>query len=143
VEAEIFEHLLECSDNFIPNLAETVNIRDYSKKVFENAITFEAWENNKLIGLVASYFNDNKNRKGFITNVSVSKNYQGKGIAAILLNMCKNYGAKYNFNSIKLEVNKNNILAIKLYKKLGFDETEVKQNILTMQSICRTSSSNE
>jgi len=138
-EKEIFDHLFECKDNFIPSLDKTVDIKDYSKKIFESAITFESWEKNRLIGLVAGYFNDYKNQKGFITNVSVSRNYQGKGIAIKLMKMCKDYAAKYNFNEIRLEVKKNNVTAIKLYQRLGFDEIEVKQDILTMRFIVRTS----
>ena len=138
-EIEIFDHLFECKDNFIPSLDKTVDIQEYAKKIFESAITFEAWGKNKLIGLVASYFNDHKNHKGFITNVSVSRNYQGKGIAVKLMKMCKNYAVKHNFNEIRLEVNKNNVSVIKLYQRLGFDEIEVNQDILTMRFMDRTS----
>lgn len=138
-EIELYSHLFDCKDNFIPSLDKTVSIEEYSHKLFERSTTFEAWEKNKLIGLVACYFDDHKNHKGFITNVSVSRNYQGKGIAVKLMKMCKDYAVKYNFNEIKLEVNKNNVSVIKLYQRLGFDEIEVKQDILTMRFIDRTS----
>lgn len=139
IEKEIFDHLSECKDNFIPSLDNTVDIQEYAKKIFERAITFEAWGKNKLIGLVASYFNDHKNHKGFITNVSVSRDYQGKGIAVKLMKMCKDYALKHNFNEIRLEVNKNNVSVIRLYQRLGYEIIEAKQDIITMSFKDRTS----
>ncbi len=137
-ELEIYDHLFECKDHFVPSLDKTVDIRRYSKKIFERATTFEAWDKSKLIGLVAGYFNDYDNHKGYITNVSVTRDYQGKGIAVKLIKMCKDYAIKNNFNEINLEVNKSNKSIIKLYQRLGFDEIEVRYDFLAMKFINRT-----
>ena len=55
---QVFNHLLICKDNFMPSLDTTVDIAAYSKKIIDNAITFEAWGNKNLAGLVAAYCND-------------------------------------------------------------------------------------
>jgi len=129
---ELIMHLNGCKNDFIPPLDKKVNINDYALKIQANAITFEAWEKNDLIGLVAAYFN-HENRTGFITNVSVIKQHSGKGIAAHLLTDCIQYAKKQGFLSIDLEVNNVNIAAIKLYEKFGFETFDLKKDNLLMK----------
>ena len=118
---DIEKHLVECDDFFVPPLSNKVNIKTYSKKIYDFAITFEAWEESRLVGLIAVYFNDISTKIGFITNVSVSPNCLGKGIAKKLLKLSKEYAKNQFYTEIKLEVDKNNLKAISLYKKNGFE----------------------
>ena len=74
---DVLQHLAKCNENFIPALNEKVDIIAYSQKIAENSITFEAWINNELLGLIAAYFNDGKKKTAFITNVSTIKKYSG------------------------------------------------------------------
>ena len=97
---EIYLHLIQCNDEFIPKLDTRVNIEEYSNKIEQFAITFEAWNNEQLVGMIATYLNQ-ENELGFITNVSVLKDYMGAGIASKLLEMCINYVANKNFNSLQ------------------------------------------
>jgi ribosomal protein S18 acetylase RimI-like enzyme len=129
----VLKHLIKCSSNFIPNLAETTDIKAYSKKIVENSITFEAWIANNLAGLIAAYFNDEKKITGFITNVSTVKDYAGKGIASQLMHNCIQYGISRHFKTISLEVNSQNKNAIQLYKKYGFQTTGSRQDTLLMK----------
>lgn len=121
---QIYEHLLSTEALFIPRLSESVDIDSYSEKIRTNAVTFEAWSNELLTGLIAAYFNDTQNNIGYITNVSVLKEFQGNKIAAMLLEKCITYARLHHFQSIYLEVNKNNTGAKKLYSKYGFVQTE-------------------
>ena len=73
-EKDIFSHLSVCNDSFLPPLNERVDIYSYAKKIAENALTFEAWDESTLIGLIAVYFNADAGKSAFITNVSVTKN---------------------------------------------------------------------
>ena len=57
-EEDICFHLKECNENFFPPLNERADINGYAKKIFEKAITFEAWKGNMLTGLIAAYFNN-------------------------------------------------------------------------------------
>lgn len=130
---EIFFHLKECSDSFIPHLDESVDISDYSSKIFDKAVLFECWNGELLVGLVAAYFNDPQKKSAYITNVSVLKEYFGNGIASKLIENCVNYGIKNNFSQIILEVDKNNNSAINLYKKFNFKETETNKDKISMK----------
>jgi ribosomal protein S18 acetylase RimI-like enzyme len=122
-EEDIYSHLLECKDGFIPPLDETVNILEYSVKIIERSVTFEAWEDELLAGFIAAYFNDLNTHTGYITNVSLLKKYEGKGIAAALMRMCIQYAGQNDFQEIKLEVHQDNKAAIYLYRRFQFAET--------------------
>lgn len=132
---EIINHLNRCADNFNPPLYTYVNIEEYSRKIYDNAITFESWVDNNLVGLIAAYFNNYNTRIGFITNVSVIKEYQGFGIASKLLSNTIKYGKNNGFISVALEVNIKNSNAIKLYEKYGFVATEQSQDKIIMKRI--------
>ncbi|MFH1612616.1 MAG: GNAT family N-acetyltransferase [bacterium] len=132
-EEEICSHLYCCNNNFSPPLIQRVNIDKYSKKIFDKAITFEAWHDKKLIGLVAAYFNDSSGCTGYITNVSVNLDFMGKGIATTLMNNCLKYAKQCDIKNITMEVLINNYSAMCLYKKFGFKKIENQGNMVLMQ----------
>jgi ribosomal protein S18 acetylase RimI-like enzyme len=132
-EEDIFLHLKECSTLFEPDLSTTVDIQEYSKKIFQKSVTFEAWSNEKLIGLVAVYCNDLKTHSAYITNVSVVKEYSGLGVASKLLKMSISHIELNRFSNIILEVNMTNTQAVNLYKKFGFKIFESKGSSFLMK----------
>jgi|ERR1035437_220606 ribosomal protein S18 acetylase RimI-like enzyme len=117
---DIYNHLFLCNNQFIPPLNEKVILEEYALKLQKLSITFEAWNETKLIGLIASYFNDSNQSNGFISNVSVLTDFSKTGIASKLLELCKKYALKNNFRSITLNVDCKNISAHNLYLKNGF-----------------------
>lgn len=129
---DVLAHLIKCKDNFIPGLDETVDIPAYSKKIAENSVTFEAWLNDELIGLIAAYINDEKKHTAFITNVSLIKEFSGRGIASQLLTDCINFAKDQNFKEIVLEVNSSSRQALKLYEKFHFSEKATKGDLKIM-----------
>lgn len=131
---KILSHLKLCNSNFTPKLSERLNLEVYSKKIEENSVKFEAWnEMNQLIGLVACYFNNDQVDFGFITNVSVIKNYQGNGIANVLIQNCISYTKVGNKLSLQLEVIETNVSAIRLYEKNGFVKKIKNDQIIKME----------
>lgn len=117
-ENEILLHLMNCSNSFIPPLAQRVNLKQYAQKLFEKSVTLEAWEDQLLVGFIAVYFNIDGS--AFITNMSVLKEFGGYGIATRLMDICIEQVRKNNLREITLEVNMYNIVAIRLYKKFSF-----------------------
>ena len=132
-EQAIYSHLMKCNKNFIPSLEKMVNIREYSTKIFEKAVTFVSWSGDTLVGLVAAYFNDPDGQTGYITSVSTIRTYMGKDIASILINSSIDYAKQQGFKKIFLEVAKANDYAINLYKKIRFQEFEDKQTTMLMK----------
>lgn len=116
---QIKEHLEKCSIHFAPALDTYVNINDYSVKIKNKAIRFEAWNNNILVGLIAMYVNPSEGI-GFITNVSVDIEYKGHGVASDLIKQVKEYASKNGIETIELEVYQENTKAINFYHKHGF-----------------------
>jgi len=127
---DIYKHLLYVDKYFSPYLSERKNLKDFSKKISNNAITFEAWENNNLVGLVSAYFNDFDNRIGYINHIATFQEYRRCKISSKLLNLCIKYGITNNFHTLKLEVSINNKIAIDFYLKYGF-----KKYIYTKESM--------
>lgn len=127
---ELNELLHLCDENFTPKLSQRVNIKDYSEKIFNNAVRFEAWKNKKLIGLIAAYFN--QTGLVFITNVCVLSEFSGKGVAAHLLEQCINESLSQKMTMIELEVSEENHRAIRFYEKFKFEKLEIKDGTIKM-----------
>lgn len=133
-EENIFKHLKKCSNQFIPSLDTYVNIKSYSKKLYEQANRFEIFDDNNLKGLIAVYINNNK---GFITNVSIEEEYQGKNLAKTLLDNCLEFLILNNCKIVSLNVNIDNLKAINFYLKNGFKKNKQENNILIMEKNLR------
>ena len=119
-EAEIAGHLLLCDSAFVPPLSSRVDIARYAHKIFSNAQCFEAWAEEKLIGLVAVYCQNLETETAFITNVSVLPNWQSAGVATQLMNRCREQIFGAGFRKIALQVNHHNRIAFSFYEKHGF-----------------------
>ena len=132
-ESNIHKHLSECDADFLKALVERIDIKEYSKKIFDKSLRFEAWANNDLVGLVAAYCNDQNRRMAYITSVSVLKEWQNHGIANQLINMCIEYIEKLGIHCISLEVTSGNTQAIKLYEKHGFSIAEDMKSSIIMK----------
>lgn len=137
-EIDIKNHLDKSNESFIPPLSERVNIEEYSKKIKQKALTFEAWVDHKLIALIALYKNENDNI-GYITSVSVLPFFKGKRITSRLLDYVIKSTTDDGFNKIQLEVNKSNIPAISLYKKYHFAEYSSNEESLFFELSLHTS----
>lgn len=130
---DIQTHLAACDGQFSPKLSSRVNLQDYSCKLFEQACTFEAWHEQSLAGLVAAYFQDPVDRLGFISNVSVLRNFSGEGLASRLIDRCTDKARKLGLRALRLEVAPANYSAIHIYRKFNFIECGHTSTNLTMQ----------
>lgn len=84
------------------------------------------------MGLVAGYLNDRETGSGFISSVSVTPGWQGKGIGSklIVLFIASAYAA--GTKKLALEVHRNNNAAIQVYKAAGFSEESHNGEMITM-----------
>jgi len=132
---DIYIHLIKCSYLFKPPLDSYIDIKEYSRKIRNNADTIECWKDDMLIGLLAIYLNDTNYIEGYVTNVSVMKEYHNLGISSkLMIKVIKK--AKYNkFRRLKLEVFRNNTSAINLYKKYDFSIVQMKEDKLIMTKV--------
>ena len=133
---QIRAHLEHCDGSYQPPLSQRVHIGEYAAKIAQNAETFEAWGDHRLVGLVASYFNGTTG-SAFVTSVSVEDGFMGRGIASTLMTRCIERARSLGMASIALEVFRGNTQAIRLYKKHGFVECANESDPIRMQlSLC-------
>ncbi len=129
---DIYNHLVDIDTDIIPKLSSSVDLQEFSKKIFDNTIRFEAWSADKLIGLISVYYNDLDTNIGFINHVGVLKEYKGFGISNILLGNSIKYGKDKGFENLKLEVSVKNNVAKKLYNKHDFKIEKINNNTIQM-----------
>jgi ribosomal-protein-alanine N-acetyltransferase len=125
-------HLQCCDDQFIPRLSSRLEIIKYATKIVENANTFEAWIDDELVGLIATYCNSPDRKVAHITSVSVLQKWHNKGIAKQLLVNCIDAVNGLGFKSMHLEVDTSNEKAISFYTKHGFSTFSHEENIQKM-----------
>ena len=130
---DIQTHLTACDDQFLPRLSSRVHLREYSCKLFDQACTFEAWYDQLLVGLVAAYLQDSVDHCGFISNVSVLRDFSGEGLASRLMDVCTKRARELEMRELRLEVASTNSAAICLYEKFKFVELGRTTPSLTMQ----------
>lgn len=130
--AAIRAHLAQCCRSFVPPLDERVELSAYAEKIFARATTFEAWSQGVLVGLLAAYLNDRETRTGFITSVSVTSDFAGRGIAKELVQRCIAHARALGFAAIRLEVHPSNARALSLYSNAGFAEFERRTEAVLM-----------
>ncbi len=130
---ELVAHLEECDDAFVPPLSERVAIPDYAIKLAERATRFEAWSDGRLVGLVATYWPQSPEGPAFITNVSLSADSRGHGLATTLLERCAAAAQERAISHVRLEVERDNARAIRLYTAMRFRLIEQTGSTLTME----------
>ena len=130
---DIYDYLRNNENLFVPPLSVRLDLKSYSKKLHKYAVHFCAFDYNRLVGLIACYFNDLTKKTAFISSVSVVKEFQEMGVFSALFSLVRNYGVLNQFNNLQLEVNSENQNAIKIYKKIGFEDIDHKNQIVTME----------
>lgn len=136
---EIESHLRECDAYFDPPLSRRVDLHAFAAKIQAQTLRFEAWSDGQLVALVSAYFNDAGRRTGFINHVGTSPARMGQGLATDLLGRCIVQGRQLGFSFLELEVSRRNSRAIQLYKRIGFESGECRQDMLQMKMRLRPS----
>ena len=115
---QIHHHLLDCDNTFVPSLSSRVDLANYAAKLFERAQRIECFDKDDLSGLLAFYLVDDQ--EVFITSISISPAYQGRGLGKQLLFELEDYCQKNSILRIVLRVSKDNKSAIKFYNASNF-----------------------
>ena len=128
---ETSELLNKFSMEFDPPLSSRVDIKAYAEKLSRYANFLIAEEQNRVIGYLAFYKNQNA-MELYITSLCVSNTYRGKGIGKKLLDHLCNIGLSEGYPSISLEVRKNNKNAFGFYKKMQFEISQTRSETILM-----------
>jgi ribosomal protein S18 acetylase RimI-like enzyme len=118
--AAIESHLRQCDERFNPRLSKRVDLGNYAKKLALFSDRFEAWQESRLVGLIAAYLNNPINCQGFISSVSVCSDFERKGLASELMRNCIKLARDKGRNMLELEVNEIDKGKQAFYIKHGF-----------------------
>lgn len=110
-----------------------------SELIGDNKKYIAAKNKNKIVGFAGMMINFQELE---IMNIVTKKTERGKGIGKILLQEIIKFAKNNEIEKIFLEVNENNIIARKLYKKQGFEEIGVRKNYYDGQEIAIIMSKN-
>ena len=123
---EDFPFLMEMYNNFCPKPAsqglppeDPETCENWVKNLFEIGKNFLAWRGESVIGHV-SLVPDIKGKSAEFV-IFVDQNHRNLGIGTELTRLALKKSIQLGFDSIWLTVNMSNFIAIKLYKKLGFE----------------------
>ena len=90
----------------------------------ENSKYIVAKENNVIVGFAGLWFSP---VDAEITNIVTKKSEIKRGIASLLLDRLIRMAKEENRDNISLEVNENNIAAVCLYEKAGFEVVGIRK----------------
>lgn len=121
--SELIAFLRVQSDDAFPDLKDEERLNMLAEKWYKDA-EFCTCRNDDdiLIGMIAFYANQAESGFAYIPHVYVSETYRGKRVFSSLLLMVKDYVKSKGFHFIRLEVQNENIRALKAYQKNGFTE---------------------
>jgi ribosomal protein S18 acetylase RimI-like enzyme len=129
---QVQDYFNRMCDYFIPPINQVIDISVYSDKLVQNADCFFIQNGEENVGFLAIYTNDCSGKVSFISSISVIPRYQGTGVSQKLIDFSVEHAGKKGMKYIKLEVNKNNIRAIKFYKSNKFTIELTDNNSLLM-----------
>lgn len=128
---EVLRLLNEFNMEFEPPLSSRIDIKAYAEKLSRYANFLIAEEQNRVIGYLAFYKNQNA-MELYITSLCVSNTHRGKGIGKKLLDHLCNIGLSEGYSNISLEVRKNNKNAFGFYKKMQFEISQTRDETFLM-----------
>ncbi|MDY0029181.1 MAG: GNAT family N-acetyltransferase [Pseudobdellovibrionaceae bacterium] len=129
----LVSHFQSLDKAFKDELLARTSIEEYTVKLVEKSCRYEVWDQDRLVGILAVYFNRERMPFVYISNISVLSDYQGKGIAKTLLSKLVDYARKSGLLYVELEVSADNNRAQAFYRKQGFVEAERKTGILKLR----------
>lgn len=114
----VYDAVSRLEGKLTPSLScRNINLRQYSNKLFDNGRVWIHYDIEKPISIIAGYFNDNNTKIAYLSMLAVEDEYRGKHLASELMSEFEDYANKTGMQSVKLEVRKNNDVALTFYKK--------------------------
>ncbi|MDO9537588.1 MAG: GNAT family N-acetyltransferase [Thermoplasmata archaeon] len=98
-----------------------------SLEIFTPSMWFVAKSGKKIVGSIQNYIEPEENKqldrkRGYISNISTSKEWRGRGIASALISRSMGEHSSRGIEEVRLTVDSDNSSgALALYKKLGFE----------------------
>ena len=119
---EFRDFIISSANWFAPSLLQMPNLDEWILKMYHNGSIYYAISGPNIISLIVGYYN-REERFLYIPYVCVHPDYQGHGISQKIINYIIEH-LSTDIQEILLEVRKDNNNALQAYHKMGFYETE-------------------
>ena len=116
--------LLETDNEFLTPLSMHINIDAYARKLSDFSEFSICRYSDSIVGMISCY--TNRPPLGYISNVCVKRQYQGKKIFSRLFHHLLTGLKDRGISFLQLEVNLNNNHARHVYEHFGFYEKEIR-----------------
>lgn len=125
--------------NFLINTGfkNRIPLDEYINKVLKYADFITLLSGNQIVGLSILYANRPEQNFAYITYIALYPNFRGKGLGKKLLLFSCSFAQKKGYSIMRLEVDKNNLTAYKLYVSSGFLEYSMNQNSFYLEKNLR------
>lgn len=117
---ELLNYMRFQANEAFPSLKDNTKLLAFATKLHENAEFCLCRDEGKLVGMIAYYANGQGADFTYIPHVYVSPNYRKVGLFSRMLNTIEKYVQEKGFSEIRLEVEKENVIAQSVYLRKGF-----------------------
>ena len=119
---ELLNYMRFQANEAFPSLKDKTKLLAFATKLHENAEFCLCRDEGKLVGMVAFYANGQGADFAYIPHVYVSPDYRKMRLFATMLNKTEYDVKKKGFSEIRLEVEKENVIAQSAYLRNGFTQ---------------------
>ena len=116
--------------NFLDRVKNDDDRREYAEKLLANGHVVAEFHADKPVGMLCFYCNDLETRIGFITMFALLDEL-GFAKGRTMFNLAKlsaEIADRTGMEWVRIEVDDNNVIARKLYERMGFEYTEKKEH---------------
>lgn len=117
---EISDFFKEHDDHYFEKLSDRVDIDDYSQKLLENSLQFTLRDDIDLIGLSPCYFNNDKEKVGYISSLTIKEDFRGRKLGSAMIKEIAQFARNKKYNTIMVKIHYDNHISHNFYLKNGF-----------------------
>lgn len=114
--------MAELDTSYIPPISSIRDIGTYCDKLIRYAEVFVIKHKRDEFGFIAVYANDQEKHCAFISSIGIKQEFGRRGMGGLLINQAVDVARKQGMRRIRLEVNRHNDAALKLYHRYGFSK---------------------
>ncbi len=118
---EIEAFLYAVDKDFPVAISEKVDLKEYAKKLFDNATFCYEYQNGVIAAMVAGYTHNLTENLAFVSIMATRKEYRGQGLASKQLAKFLEESRKAGAKGVHVYAVESNLPAVATYKKLGFE----------------------
>lgn len=111
-----------------PPLSKRGLLENYAKKWVKEGVVLELSYKSDFAGMAVFYCNPEVYKYSFLTFITISRNYRGKGLSVLLMESVIDYCQGKGSFGLGTQTSEENIKSLYLYTRLGFKEFGRKDN---------------